>query len=62
LAIVASATAAPRRPPQPPALSFMRGLAREPKRLLERVDPARGLVVVRSLGWLLALQAKGCPR
>jgi len=29
--------------------AYVRGLARAPKRLLERVDPARGLVVVRSL-------------
>jgi hypothetical protein len=29
--------------------AYVRGLVRAPKRLLERVDPARGLVVVRSL-------------
>jgi hypothetical protein len=45
----AAARATPRSAWRKAGKAYVRGLVRAPKRLLERVDPARGLVVVRSL-------------
>ena len=54
LLLVAAITAAAAMPPRSTwrtsGAAYVRSLARAEKRLLERVDPARGLVVVRSLG------------
>ena len=44
----AAARAASRSTWRASSKGYVRGLARAPRRLLERVDPARGLVVVRS--------------